>query len=94
MAKAAKAAGVTGPPPAPPAPPNLSTRFAGPTGPVVPGKAAVPSPASKKVELLAMAQDIARIARLVPTHNITDTDVYGKQLSQHATRLTHIAASL
>ena len=78
-------------PPAPPAPPNASQlrgidlkKF----GPL-PGTVTIPyvPPPTTEERLLTLAKEIERVARLIPTPNVTDSQL-------HAAALMHVAVQL
>jgi hypothetical protein len=74
------------PPKAPPAPPSASEIAKG-----APVHAAGPAHAApvqtQKEQLETIVKDLRRIASAVPTPNVTDSQLHGKQLQEIATKL-------
>lgn len=73
------------PPPAPPAPPSATELT-----PTIPEVAAE----SLKDKLAQISADITSIARKIPTPNVTDSDLHGKQLQEIATKLKAFSKEL
>jgi hypothetical protein len=74
-------------PPAPPAPPSAA---AIPTVAGTPGVMA-PAPKTPQEDLLQMAEDLTRIGSAVPTPNVVDSDIHGRQLHEIAAKLRKLA---
>ena len=76
---------------APPAPPNASEMKRGAPLPTS-SPAVAAQPKTLKEELVDIAKDVKRNAAAVPTPNVTDSQLHGRQLSNIALKLEQLAA--